>query len=786
MANYHGYFSDLSCKQYEVKITASGDASDYQEILLADEQPFVVQYNVSDTPFDPVRTSTATINIVHDDYIVDKLSSCAQGTKVELMDITNNSSPTTLWVGYMTTNTMNAGYENCYETFSLEAADCLSSLQYKDYVEMNSGGVVSIKDVLKQIFEATGEIDRYYWTRSKKVNGEVLIPEHLAISEHNFQTNDTAEEWKLKDVLEEICRYLGFTCLQYGKYAYFVDYQYLEDHASLSCYYYPKSRSFGRYPNVTTLDGTVTIDADSYMGNGAQISFEPVYNKVTVNANMYAAEDIVPNIFDDKFLTNRINSGAFYTNVEISPESTVAEYPHGGTWYTLGFQQKYAKEKDTDKKDLYDNKYRYFMRIYDHKFYDSVYTQPNSINGVNPNTQALKTSACTKNYRGATIVDLGVVENPHRDEYQNWIVPSKLDYTRYLCICEKYSNPDAGQGTGPHNAIGYRKPVFKLKSGYRPMVMVDDKSYLVLYCSAIFERYDGRNYINPEWNNTECKTNWSAAGYHRNKVSQPLFKIHIGNYGWSTMLNKWVDLTGPEAGDDLVMPEMKWESNKIDFWNKNIEILNNVSWEDKLNCEGIKMPLSGIDITKGVEIQILTPDPSFYGNTGNPNFENKFYPYNAYCWIKDLSLKVVQEGQEDGGNESDIVYENVIDSCSVNDMGEIKVRITTHSYQVKPSYSDMIYSGSTGTPPVFLTGILEESLGNSTAQKPEENIIQKYVHQYSTQTKKISLTVDSEIKPFQRLKGVDVDNLNNKYVQLGTEIDYRMGRQTITAVEKTK
>lgn len=781
MANYIGYFTSLDCKNYEVRITASGDSSAAQEILLAGDEPFVVRYNQSNTPFDPVRTSTATINVVHDDYLQETLSNCAQGTKVELVDVTDTAHTSTIWVGYMTPKIYDAPYENCFESFSLEAADCISSLQYVDYVEMASGSMVNIKDVIGQICDATGELEGFYWTRSKRVNGPsgaIILPDHLAIAEHNFQSNDTAEEWKLNEVLKEICQYLGFTALQWGKRMYFIDYQYLETNVDLYATYYSKANNYTQ-GSASHLDGTYNVTSGSYMSNGAQVSFEPVYNKITVNANMYAVEDVIPNIFDDKYLTNRINSGDFYTNIEIMPETSVATYPHGGTWYTLGFQQKYVPEKDADEKreDLKDNKYRYFMRIYDHDFYESIYTN-DAGTPQNPNNSVFKSSACTKNYRGGTIVDLGVVRKEHRSEQQQWIVPSKLDYTRYLCICERYQNPPAGSHPTP-SARG--KVVFNMKSGYKPMVMVDDKSYLVLYCSCIFERHEGRNYINPEWNDTECSTNWAAAGSYRNAIARPSFRIHIGDKGWSSSLNKWVD-----AGStyDYCNPEMKWDENKQTFWNKSIEILNNVSWEDKLNCEGIKMPLSGIDITQGVEFQVLNPPPSFYGNKGNPSFENVFYPYNAYCWIKDLSLKIVQEGQEDGGNDSDVIYENVIDECSVNDMQEIKVKITTHSYEVKPSYSDMIYTNA--ETPTFLMGIYEAALHDNLAQKPEENIIQKYVHQYGTQTKKITLTLSSDISPMQRLTGVDVEHQNIGYVQLGTEIDYAMGRQTITTVEKDK
>jgi len=773
MGNYKGYFSDLQCRKYEVRITSSGDSSAYQEILLAGNQPFVVRYNTSNTPFDPVRTSTATINIVHNDYLEDALSSCAQGTKVELLDVTTDTA-STVWVGYLTPRVYDAGYENCYETFSLEAADCISSLQYKDYVESNSGSIVNIKTVLAQICDACGELEGWYWTRSKKVNGPngaIILPEHLSIAEHNFQTNDTEEEWKLSEVLEEICRYLGFTCLQWGKRMYFIDYQYLETNTDLYATWYSKSGGYNA-GSASHLDGTYTVTSGSYMSNGAQISFEPVYNKVVVNANMYAVEDIIPSPFDDKFLTNRRSEDDFYANVEIPTVSPdVATYPHGGKALSLGFQQNYVEEKDPEtNKGLKDSKYRYFHRIYDHKYYESVYSWPNGTE-VYLGDSIRASSAVTRDYRGGTIIDLGVVRQEYKSETQQWIVPSKLNYTRYLCICQKHNN----------NKTGMNNVVFRLKSGYRPMVMVDDKSYLVLNCSAVFERHENRNYINPEWNNTECKTNWAATGHYRNAVSRPAFRIHVGNLGWSSYNNQWVP-----AGsvNDYCAPEMRWDEKDITFWNHEIEILNNVSWEDKLNCEGIKMPLSGIDITQGVSIEILNPAPSFYGNKGNPSNQNVFYEYNAYCWIKDLSLKIVQEGQEDGGNEADVVYENVIDECSVNDMSEIRVRITTHSYDVKPSYSDMIYTKDGNA--AFLMGIYEEALHDNLAQKAEENIIQKYVHQYSTQTKKITLTLGSNISPMQRLVGVDVENQGIGYVQLGTEIDYAMSRQTITTVEKDK
>lgn len=780
MANYKGYFSDLNCRKYVVNIIADFNSNEYQEILLG-KTPITVSYNTSRTPFEPVRTSTATINIVNDNYLHDALSSCAQGTKIELRDITQTTAGTIVWVGYLTPKVYDASYDSCWEEFSLEAADCISSLQYVDYKELSGGGVTSIKKIIDKICDATESLDGYYWAISKKIGSSILTPNLLSISEHNFQTNDTEEYWKMDEVLREICRYLGFTCLQWGSYMYFLDYQYLEpsNHNAFATYKYNKAGNYtkvGTASNPQMLASAYTVTADSYMSKGATISMEPIYNKVVVNANMYAMDDFIPNPFDDEFITNRIDSGNTYASVEIPPfrNGTSQDnpycqwYPNGGV---MGITQAWAMEKESD------DKYIYYMRPFDHKYWESVYTDISTGSAATPTESELKSSAITKDWRGGTLVDLGVVRKDHKSETNpaQWIIPSKMDYTRYLCISERHTNDHTGNRSDDRGA---RQVVYRLKDGYKSRGVLDDKCFLVLNCSCIFERYEDCNYINPEWTDAQQKKRGTEAGSWHDSIPRPSFRINIGDKGWSSSEGQWV---AAGSASDLCRPQMKWDENKYTYWNKSIEILNNVSWRDKVNAEGIKIPLSGVDTSQVIKFEIVNPDPTFYGNTGNPNFVHKWYNMNAYCWISDLSISVVREGESDLGNDSDVIYENELSGCSVNDMDEIRVKITTLTDAVKPSYSHMLRGTS-----AFLETVLEESLGNSTAQKPEENIIQKYVHQYSTPTKKITLPLPIGITPFQKLFGVDVENLGDAYVQLGTELDYKYARQTITAVQKTK
>lgn len=779
---YRGYFNGIECQKYEVRITPSGEtASEFVDIPLAANEPFVVRYNTSKTPFDPVRTSTATIKVVNDEYLYDALSHCAQGTMVELLNITNTANTFTEWVGYMTPKVYNAAYDSCWETFELEAADCISSLQYIDYTEISGGGVTNLQKIINQICDAAGELDGYYWTISKKTTsgGTIITPDMLAISEHNFQSNDTEEYWHLDEVLEEVCRYLGFTCLQWRGYMYFIDYQYLEPNNHLKAYKYNKSSNYNKDSTngaEKTLDNVYEVTADSYRSGGSTISLEPVYNKVVVNANMYAIEDFIPNPFDDDYITNRIDSGNTFASVEIMPHSNTISQDHPyNQWYPDGSDawvaQSWAMEKEAD------DKYIYHMRPYDHKYWESEYT--NVLTGTHAplNNSQKASSAITRDWRGGTLLDLGVVRKEHKAENNpsQWVVPSKMDYTRYICICQKHLN--ATGSTAGVNDKGNNALVYKLKDGYRSKGKIDDKCFLVLNCSCIFERYDDCNYVNPDWCNAQSKRRGTAAGKCENRLARPKFKIHIGNKGWSSSQNKWVTAG---SNDDWCAPQMAWDEKKLEYWNKDIEILNNVSWQDKVNAEGIKIPLSGIDTTQVIQFEIYNPDCSFYAWTGNPDFEDQFRNMNSYCWIKDLSLKCVREGESDLGNDSDCVYENEINACSINELDEIRVKITTFTDKVQPSYSHMLLGSG------FLLTIFEEALGNTEEQKPEENIIQKYVHQYQTPTKKFTLPLDISISPLQKLTGVDIDMPTDGYVQLGTEIDYRMAMQTITCVEKTK
>lgn len=752
---YIGYFrSVFKDKLYSVTINKTGDNSTPKEVNLAGDSPFVVKYNESSTPFEPIRTSTATISIVNDTYMEDIIPNKAQETEVKLV---NESDGIVEWVGYLTPKLYSQGYSECNETIEFEAADCISVLQYLDYEPINNHGIVNIKAIIDRICTSAGLINTYFIPLTKKLSsGEYLKFSSLRISEQNFFSSDMEEPWNLQEVLEEICKYMGYTAIQINDKIHFIDYTAFNKYENYTSTSFVKVEGWeDTWPQSSSgvKSNPYTVTEKDIMGRDAEITFEPVYNKIYVNCNLYNCETFIPGIFDDENLTNR--NGEYYQTIEISPETpAIASYPYGSSWGS----QKYVDEK------ISDADFKYFHRLYDNKYWESVYRN-DTLNPVNP-VLALNTSNITKNYIGGTIVDLGTVRKSYFDmEQWDMIVASKMDYQRYLCISQMGKGMDASIGsTSWIGDIDNTHTIFKLKDGYKSNCLVSENAYLVINYDIIFERYKKRNYINPEW----AKINNEGHAGFSTDDGDLWFQLKIGDKYWNG--KKW---TTERTSFRIYSKHAELD----DMFNDSKPIVNTVSWELNINEDGYIIPLKGVDLTETVTFKILLPELQnyiLYKQNGTPTPE-----WNNYCWVSDLTIKVVEPNQDVEVLENDLVYENIIDEKNISELDEIDLKITSYTPLTKPSYSNVgLVEGG-----IFLQEVIEESL-SAIPQKPEENIVEKYFSQYSTPTKKITLTLGNNISQLSKIYGCDVDNPNSGYVTLGTEIDYLYDTQTITFVQK--
>lgn len=314
-------------------------------------------------------------------------------------------------------------------------------------------------------------------------------------------------------------------------------------------------------------------------------------------------------------------------------------------------------------------------------------------------------------------------------------------------------------------------------------MLFDTDSYLCLAATAKFERYEDRQYINPDWT-SEPSTDGSF--FSRNTtwgIVRPFlnFKLGIGGWWWNgsawtqTETSFWVKCRTEEDEDN---PEIPDGGN----WNQDREILNNIPFSDWTGADGYKIPLNN-NINPNAEITFCVnmPIKLAFVNVSGLDVKTQTSGQNHWCWISGLKLTIHNKLSREI-KDSDIVYggeENgQIDANSVMELSDVDLKITTYPEDMPLSYSHVGVAGGG-----FLTGIIENSIVPSyTSRKPEENLIRRYIHQYSTQTIKEELVVGTDITPFQKI--YDAYWTDNKhFVWNGTTINLAQGNQTIKIVE---
>ena len=375
--NLIGYFGGKpDCNQFSVKIIADPSSDVFEEIYLAGSRPFVVTYDVSKTPFEPIRYSRASISVVASEKFFDVFSEEAQGTQVIL-----EKDGAVEWVGFLTSNLLNMPNDSCgWDTFTLEAQDCLSTLKNYDYQPVSSAKtIVSFEQVLGQIADKCGLIQDMYIDRNLQTSGGTPVRvKNLTISEQNFFSSDTDETWSLDDVLEEICRYCGYTAMQYKNSLYLHDLQMYSTtewsgstaEIESTCDKYKKSNHWSTATGGTFINlGTgLTLNQGLIRGSNSDIGLETLYNKIQVRDSFYEIDHFIPDMWEDANLTNR--QGDFWKCNEVS---------YGGK---LKFINKAGWEKEEEKSE---GDHVYYIRKFDHKYYESVYRDQDTLaSGVTP------------------------------------------------------------------------------------------------------------------------------------------------------------------------------------------------------------------------------------------------------------------------------------------------------------------------------------------------------------------------------------------------------------------
>lgn len=273
-------FASLDNEACVVEIEKEGYSGKVTE-LIAGTSPFTVDIESEEFLYTPTRFSTATIRIVGNDYLQSLFTIAYQQYRV-----TFKKDEIITWCGFIKPELYTQDYSS--ETFELEleCMSAMSSLEFIDYSQTGENRVfVSLWDLLKKCITASNNryievyIPHVYGPDEIEYNSDNNVLEEMTISEQNFFDEDD-KPMKLKEVLEEICKFLNWTCVDWKGELYFVDIDHLGEFRSHN------PASFVWEGSSVTPESN-NLQRIGFAGSDHSLDILPGFNKVTIKTSNY-------------------------------------------------------------------------------------------------------------------------------------------------------------------------------------------------------------------------------------------------------------------------------------------------------------------------------------------------------------------------------------------------------------------------------------------------------------------------------------------------------------------
>ena len=813
-SNYKGYFTDFDGAIHSVSFITNPRSTIFGEIRLSGESPVVVNYSESDKLYDPLRTSTCTVRVISSSYLMNLYTGKAQGTQVILK---NEGTGEVEWCGYLQPNLYNQGFSSPYEEIEFEASDCLSTLQYlkHEYIYNGNGEpmIVSFKDIIDKIMYDCKLINSYYYTEKLYSNSEenkVFNFNDFYISENNFYSEED-EPWTMKEVLEETCKYFGYVCFQWGDSVYFMDYDKYQNTTEMRGYKAVKNGYNWNLEEVLINDSPKEITEESYRGTGADMSLDDIFNKVSVECNYYNVEDVIPDLFEDNYLTERntiTRTSLVNRGQEVSTKSTFIIYDHkniDSTFY-LPVYNKYVNTSVHETKanpTEEDFKDRDFLKTYvGGNIIDMYHLGYSDLRGMTYESKEweryLLISQLNRPWcQGAVVGEYDV--NKYWETYNLPIMTFKNLPKIFIDNNEEvFENTTTGSTTGgrvpstggssstvPRATTGIGTSSSTSRNDRNQVVINKSANYLVIKAEAAFVDDFNTIYIpdtdtkgfGKKSNNKFGGWTYDPIRYEQDRyddegfvlVPKLTFYLEIPQAGWWNG-KEWVDY---ETWFEVPLEDADYLQ---DMWYTFKGTKNNVQTNLFLGETGYKIELPpAIESTQFMQFKIGMPK-RFAHVLSSEGGDDTATAGNAYCFIKNLEMKIVNKNTA-LLKENDVVFENVLDDNNVVDGPSIDLKITSDN---NANYSFSTVSTVIGEKRKPTTNFRFFDMEGEPIL-PEQAIIERYVNQYSTPSIKTNLTLDMSFKPYQLITDT---YWNKNFVITGQEINYQECSQRVTLLQK--
>lgn len=799
---YFSQFKDVNDQLYTVNIITNGDGSTTKEFTLG-SSPFTTEMDNSDKIiYKPCKYQSATIEMVSQDYNFDIYSSTAQGTKVQLL-----KGSEIVWAGFITPNLYDQGFNEFRETISLEAIDGLSTLQYYKYTPVGeTKDIVSFISIINHLISQCHSYSYFYISDNiqKDDTTNSSINESLYISEQNFfdekKENETDNDvaWTMQEVLEEICQYLGYTCIAEGDSVYFLDYDAIRE--GINTYYKYTVDNIANPTKVTKVFHKM-INENDHSENGASLSLDKTYNKVKVKDNLYDFNLAIPDPFDDADNITSYNENyeneweTGYTSMEklyhYNPTTKFIEF-----WGTAYSPEKSPHQRDAYVVVQYKKNPKFKCYKYNDKLEDVTASYEGGLNYKD-----------TQNFSGATLASMWVNHLTLDDDTE---IKAKTDLNSPLLVTTTWADIRAGNKYTSleciANALHLIQPsysdyiILSSQSDEHTTTYINNKNYQNYPYFETTEYTDTNNLYGSPNAYLLLSGSYCFSGIPRNRKCmfpldnmdvdpkdgdnpiKDLFipaKLQIGNLYWNG-----VDWTKSEAFFNIEVDPANGNSNRLDnYMDRFLNFRNTVSWGSTITHKGTLIKLPEVLVKGEPKLTIYKP----YGF----NTKGKNDAYKPYCAIiKDLKLEVVVDVAD---ADSDTEYTNVIDTNYASELDKIEFKINTYTGK-KPTYSAVAYKK--GDDYVYLDTVYNKALGEHQVGteradgvnsqygelNPEEQLIWKISHQYKEPSVKLDFNLRNDIKVYGLYSNT---TLRDKYYIVDKiDTDYKQAQSAVTLIEK--
>ena len=313
-----------------VEIQKEGYTGRVIELTGSGEAPFSVEIADDDFLYTPVRFSTAAIRVVGGDHLQSLYSTGYRQYRV----IFKRAGSVT-WCGFIKPELYTQDYSGTIFELEIECISAMSVLEYIEYKQKSEEGkgFVTLWELLTRcVSESRGSYSSVYLPHvyagsESDYTAWRNVLQDMTISEQNFFDEDD-KPMKLKEVLEELCRFLNWTCVDWKGDLYFVDVDHAGD-------YYKYTLDFSTY---TTVRGfTISVQKVTFSGDNHTLDILGDYNKVTVKTSNYNIGDVFP---EEEF--NKLKRFGLESKIEKKNHVTLKRF------YLPNTYKLYRYEKNND------------------------------------------------------------------------------------------------------------------------------------------------------------------------------------------------------------------------------------------------------------------------------------------------------------------------------------------------------------------------------------------------------------------------------------------------------